>query len=101
MGFEQKQNSRTYRFDVREKDKPSRKLAVTADMDLFRIHRVAIQEGPALSGSKLGADLESGWEGAHQLTEADVRAYLHSKSIAEELSKTRRGRGVTAEDSST
>ena len=83
MGFEQRQNSRAYRFDVREKGLPNRLLAVTADMDLFRTHRVGIQEGPSLSGSKLNADLEQGWEGEHELTGADVRAFVNSKLLAE------------------
>ena len=101
LGFEQRQNSRAYQFDVREKGQPGRQLAVTADMDLFRLHRVGIQEGPTLSGNKLSADLERGWEGAHELTEADVRAYLNSKSSAEaqraEQRKTSRQRSAMAE----
>ena len=101
LGFEQRQNSRAYLFDVREKGQPSRQLAVTADLDLFWLHRVGIQEGPTLSGNKLCADLERGWEGAHELTEADVRAYLNSKSSAEaqraEQRKTSRQRSAMAE----
>ena len=83
LGFDQRQNSRAYQFDVREKGQPSRQLAVTADLDLFRLHRVGIQEGPTLSGNKLTEDLERGWEGAHELTEADVRAHANSQAIAE------------------
>jgi hypothetical protein len=83
LGFEQRQNSRVYRFEVREKGQPSRQLAVTADMDVFRIHGVGIQEGPTLSGNKLTADLERGWEQEHELTSADVRAYADGKSLAE------------------
>jgi hypothetical protein len=101
LGFEQRQNSRAYRFEAREKGQPSRQLSVTAGMDLFQIHRVAIQEGPTLSCSKLRADLERGWEGEHALTVDDVRAYLNTKAIAEaqraELRKTGRKRGTSAE----
>jgi hypothetical protein len=101
LGSEQRRNSRAYQFDVREKGQPSRQLAVTADMDLFRLNRVGIQEGPTLSGNKLSADLERGWEGAHELAEADARAYLNSKSSAgaerAEQRKTSRQRSAMAE----
>jgi hypothetical protein len=83
LGFDQRQNARAYRFEVREKGLPNRQLAVIADMDVFRNHSVGIQEGPTLSGNKLTADLEKGWEQEHELTAADVRAYANSKSLAE------------------
>lgn len=83
LGFEQRQNSRAYRFEVREKGLPNRQLAVTADMDVFRTLRVGIQEGPTLSGNKLTADLERGCEEAHELTAADVREYVNTRSLAE------------------
>ena len=54
-------------------------------MDIFRICRVGIQEGPTLSGNKLTADLEKGWEGEHELTETDVRAHANSRATAEAL----------------
>lgn len=83
LGFEQQESSRVYRFDVRTEGRPARELSVTADMALFRAHRVGIQEGPVLSGNKLTADLEQGWDGAHELTAADVRAYADAKALAE------------------
>ena len=83
QGFQQRQNSRAYQFDVRDKGQPTRQLTVTANLDLFRTHGVGIQEGPGLSGNKLAADLEKGWEGEHELTGADVRAFVDSKSLAE------------------
>ena len=83
LGFEQRQNARAYRFEVRAKGQPSTQLTVTADMEVFRVHRVGIQEGPSLSGIKLTADLERGWEGEHELTGADVSAYVSNKSAAE------------------
>ena len=101
LGFEQKQNSRAYRFDVREEGLPSRQLTVIADMDVFRTHRVGIQEGPILCGSKLSADLERGWQGEHELTVGDMRAYVASRSAAEaqraEMRKHSRRRAVPAE----
>lgn len=83
LGFEQRQNARVYEFDVREKGQPARQLTVTADMDIFRDQHVAIQEGPGLSGNKLTADLERGWEGEHELTTVDLRAYVANRSLAE------------------
>jgi len=83
LGFDHRQNSRAYRFEVREQGRPTRQLTVTADMELFRLHRVCIQEGPTLSGNKLTEDLERGWDGGHELTEADVRAHANSQAIAE------------------
>ena len=83
LGFEQRQNARTFQFDVREKGQPTRQLTVTANMDIFRDHHVAIQEGPTLSGNKLTSDLERGWEGEHELTTVDLRAYAASRSLAE------------------
>jgi hypothetical protein len=83
LGFDQRQNSRVYRFEVREKGLPNRQVVVTANMDVFRVHRVGIQEGPSLCGIKLTADLESGNELEHELTAADVRAYADNKTLVE------------------
>jgi len=83
LGFDQRQNSRVYRFDVRTEARATKQVTVTADMAVFRNHRVGIQEGPLLSGNKLTADLERGWEGEHELTAADVRAYAENKALAD------------------
>jgi len=83
FGFDQRQNSRVYRFDVRTEGRPTRQVSVTADIAVFRNHSVGIQEGPFLSGNKLTADLERGWEGEHELTAADVRAYADAKALAD------------------
>ena len=83
LGFEQRQNSRVYRFDVRTDGHLARQVSVTADIAVFRNHSVGIQEGPLLSGNKLTADLERGWEGEHELTAADVRAYADAKALAD------------------
>jgi hypothetical protein len=53
------------------------------DLGVFRNHSVGFQDGPALSGTKLTADLEHGWEGAHELTAADVRAYADARALAD------------------
>jgi len=83
LGFEQRQNSRVYRFDVRADGRLTKQVSVTADIAVFRDHSVGIQEGPFLSGNKLTADLERGWEGEHELTAADVRAYADAKALAD------------------
>jgi hypothetical protein len=83
LGFEQRQNSRVYRFDVRADRRLTKQFSVTADIALFRNHSVGIQEGPFLSRNKLTADLERGWEGEHELTASDVRAYADAKALAD------------------
>ena len=82
LGFDQRQNSRVYQFDVRATGRLTKQVSVTADMAVFRNQSVGIQEGPLLSGNKLTADLERGWEGEHELTAADVRAYAVAKVLA-------------------
>ena len=81
LGFDQRQNSRVYRFDVRADGRQPNQVSVTADITVFRNHSVGIQEGPFLSGNKLTADLERGWEGEHELTAADVQAYADAKAL--------------------
>ena len=83
LGFDQRQNSRVYRFDVHIDRHLTKQASVTADIAVFRDHRVAMQEGPFLSGNKLTADLKQGWEGEHELTAADVRAYADAKALAD------------------
>ena len=83
LGFDQRQNSRVYRFDVRIGGRLTKQVSITADMAVFRNHSVGIQEGPSLSGKKLTADLERGWEGEHELTAADVQAFSDSRALAD------------------
>jgi hypothetical protein len=83
LGFEQRQNARSYHFDVVEKGVPSRRFVVTADLSLFHIHGVVIQEGPSLCAGKLAADLASNFSGAHELTEEDLRSFVNARSLAE------------------
>lgn len=83
LGFDQRQNSRVYRFDVRIDGQVTKEVSISADISVFRDHSVAIQEGPTLSGNKLTADLERGWEGEHVLTAADVQAFADTKALAE------------------
>jgi hypothetical protein len=83
LGFDQRENFRVYRFDVHTDGRPMKEVSVTADMVVFRDHRVGIQEGPFLCGNKLTADLGRGWEGEHELTAADVRAHADTKALAD------------------
>ena len=83
LGFEQQQSARSYRFDVVEKGQPAKRFIVTADLSLFHTHGVGIQEGPALSASKLVADLESDFAGAHELTGEDLLSYVNARCLAE------------------
>ena len=83
LGFDQRQNSRVYRFDVRNDGRLAKEVSISADISVFRDHSVAIQEGPTLSGNKLTADLERGWEGEHVLTAADVQAFADTKALAD------------------
>lgn len=83
LGFDQRQNSRVYRFDVRADGQLTKQVSVSTDLAVFREHSVGIQEGPFLSGNKLIADLERGWEGDHELTGADVRAFAETKTLAD------------------
>ena len=82
MGFEQRQNARAFQFSVMEKGQPSRHFVVTADLGLFLANRVALQEGPTLSASKLAADLAKNFEGEHQLTADDLREHADAVSLA-------------------
>jgi hypothetical protein len=83
LGFDQWQNARSYRFDVVTKGEPARSFVVTADLSLFHTHGVRIQEGPALSASKLIADLEKEFAGAHELTAEDLLSHVNARSQAE------------------
>jgi len=83
LGFEQQQSARSYQFDVVEEGQPAKRFIVTADLSLFHTHGVGIQEGPALSASKLVKDLESDYAGTHELTVEDLVAYVTARSLSE------------------
>jgi len=83
LGFEQRQNARAYRFDGIAKGEPNRHFIVTADMALFLMHRIAIQEGPSLCVLKITAALENTPDGVFQLTDEDLRAHATARTAAE------------------
>jgi hypothetical protein len=90
MGFDQRDNARTFRFDVVVVGEPHRHCTVTADLALFLAQRIVIQEAPALCAQKLASDLAGGVEGEHELTEADLRVFVHARNLAEEQRAERR-----------
>ena len=53
LGFDQKQNTRTYKFDGVANGQPTVHFVVTADLALFLANRIGIQEGPTLCANKL------------------------------------------------
>ena len=83
MGFEQRENTRTYRFDVVVKGQPNRRCLVTANLALFLRNSVALQEGPTLSASRLSSDLAANMDGEHELTDQDLRQHTEARLQAE------------------
>lgn len=83
LGFDQRQNERTYRFAAMTKGEATRQFVVTADLTLFQAYRIGIQEGPSLSASKLASDLEKCADGTHELTGDDLRAHADARALAE------------------
>jgi hypothetical protein len=83
LGFDQERDRRTYRFDVSAKGEQRRQFEVTADIALFQVHRVAIQDGPSLCARKLTSDLETHVEGAHTLTTEDLRLHVEARVATE------------------
>jgi len=67
LGFDQQGNTRAYRFDCIAKGQPTKHLTITADIRLFSVHHIGIQEGPTLCAQKLTADLRNNAEGMHAL----------------------------------
>jgi hypothetical protein len=82
MGFDQKQNTRTYKFDGVASGQPTVHFLVTADLALFLANRIGIQEGPTLCAHKLSSSLESA-DASLVLTNDDLRAHASARSLAE------------------
>ncbi|MGH9722381.1 MAG: hypothetical protein ACRD8O_19395 [Bryobacteraceae bacterium] len=83
MGFDQKLNTRLYRFDRVCKGEPTIRHIVRADMALFLVHHIGIQEGPTLCAKKLSADLDDRRERDHALTNEDLLAYTSARAAVE------------------
>jgi len=83
MGFDQKQNTRAYRFDSVANGQPTIHYVVTADLALFLANRIGIQEGPTLCAHKLSSAPEPGTDTNVVLTNDDLRAHADARSMAE------------------
>lgn len=83
LGFDQKLNTRTYKFKGIANGEPTLYFMVTADLGLFLSHRVGIQEGPALCAHKLASDLLTPADGNHELTNEDLTAHVSARALAD------------------
>jgi hypothetical protein len=94
LGFDQKQNTRQYKFDGVATGQPTLHYVVTADLALFREHRIGIQEGPSLCAHKLSCAQQAATEVKLELTNEDLRAHADARSIAEARKAEARRAGV-------
>jgi hypothetical protein len=92
VGFNQAKNIREYKFDGVAKDEPTTHFVVSADLALFAMYHVALQEGPALCLKKLSADLEMLQQPPHELTSRDLAAHVSAQAAAEAERRTKRKR---------
>ena len=83
LGFDQKQNTRTYKFDSVANGQPTAHFAVTADLALFLKNRIGIQEGPTLCANKLSSGPEPETGANLELTNDDLRAHASARTTAE------------------
>jgi hypothetical protein len=83
LGFDQKQNTRAYRFDGLTKGEPTIHFVVTADMAMFLKHRIGIQEGPSLCVHKLASDAQTPRLANLELTNDDLRALADARAAAD------------------
>jgi hypothetical protein len=83
MGFEQNRNTRTYKFDGVANGQPTVHFVVTADLALFLVNRIGIQEGPTLCALKLSSAAGPTADTNLVLTNDDLRAHASARSLAE------------------
>ena len=83
MGFDQHDNTRSYKFDGLEKGQPAVRLVVTADLSLFLKHHINIQEGPNLCARKLSTHSARLAPHDYQLTEEDLLAIATARADAQ------------------
>jgi len=94
LGFDQKMNTRTYRFKGVVGRDPALYFLVNADISLFLLHRIGIQEGPSLCAKKLASDLLNPAADSHELTSDDLRAYVNARALADKERAESRRRGA-------
>jgi hypothetical protein len=95
-GFEQAGNIRSYRFERLLAGEETQTFHVTADLALFKRHRVGIQEGPTLCLEVLMADLRAGdstrlTARLRPLTDPDMLAHLASRPASGSKGRHRGG----------
>ena len=83
LGFDQKQNTRAYRFKGVSNGEPTLYFVITADLSLFLAHHIGIQEGPSLCANKLASDLQEPERLNHELTNEDLVAHANARTQAE------------------
>jgi len=83
LGFDQKQNTRTYKFDGVANGQPTVHFVVSADLALFLANRIGIQEGPTLCAHKLSSAPEPAGDANLELTNDDLRAHASARTMAE------------------
>jgi len=84
LGFQNSQNRRLYTFEREATGQPATVLVVSADLALFSLHRVKMQDGPALCARTLAANPLSPGERRLELTGADFRACAAESDAAAE-----------------
>jgi hypothetical protein len=82
LGFDQQGNTRAYRFDGITKGETTKHFTITAEISLFLVHHISIQEGPTLCAQKLAADLRNNALGVHALTDDDLRRHIADRAVA-------------------
>lgn len=83
LGFDQKQNTRAYRFDGMTKGEPTMHFVVTADLAMFLRRRIGIQEGPSLCAHKLASETRAPNQSNVELTDDDLRALADARAAAD------------------
>ena len=83
MGFDQKQNTRAYRFEGFARGEPTVHFIVTADLALFLAYHIGLQEGPGLCAHKLAAGPQVSGHASLELTDDDLRAHADARAQAE------------------
>jgi hypothetical protein len=84
MGFDQEKNIREYMFDGLAAGETAKHFVVSADLALFAMYYVGLQEGPALCLKRLSADLEALQQLPHELTSGDLNAHVLARAAAAE-----------------
>jgi hypothetical protein len=98
MGFDQAKNIREYKFDGVAAGETAKHFVVSADLALFVMYHVGLQEGPALCLKRLAADLEALQQLQHELTSGDLAAHVSAQVAAEAERITKRKRRRTGRD---